>query len=424
MYRRIFGNFTFKLASDAGRLLLQTGYYILLARYLEQDQYGDFSVIVALTTFAIPFVMMGLPYVMALETANDRKRYEDYLGSIYVTIVALSVLATAVFGLLSPHIQVLSKPGLLEFALILICSSLLTEGQRQTLTCLYQSVDRLMVPSALAFVQVLLRFAFITALLVGGTPPNLGLWIAGYLVCDWTTAALFFIISWRDGFRRTGWNPRIIRKSLRLGITFGISTAARTMYTDLDKVLVSNLLGSVTAAIYAVGFRIASIAGLPAAAYLAALYPEQVRTGTKGPEALVRRSFTLGLPALVVGTVSALLIYLVAPLVIPMFFGIRYEESTAVVRLLAVTVFVQAVSFLAGDILTCTGFQPWRTAIELGGFALNAVLALQWIPLWGWQGAAYASIANQTGICLAYFVAILVSLRREARSRGQMAPYV
>jgi O-antigen/teichoic acid export membrane protein len=84
---------------------------------------------------------------------------------------------------------------------------------------------------------------------------------------------------------------------------------------------------------------------------------------------------------------------LFAPIV-PYILGSDYNNAVDALRWLAPIPLFRGLQHFGGDILSGTGFQGLRSALEVIISVFNISINLWLIPLYSWQGAAWCSLAS------------------------------
>lgn len=409
--RKFVINFSSKLVADIMRIFFQVGYFALLARHLGPALFGDFAVLIAVCRFAVPLVTLGLPMVMALDVAKDKEQYKRYLGTSYILVIFFTSVFTITIWILRPFIGSLQRIDVSSIGLLLIASELFVEGIRITLTSLYQAVDRLYISSSFELLQSLLRLLALLFFIWIIQKTTLTLWAVTYALANLVFIGAYFFYSFKDGFINLKWSFNAICHSFRMGISFSLGSLSRAFYTDFDKLLISNMIGSTTAGIYIAGYRIVALNYLPITAYLAAIYPHLLRQGGQGQKMIKARAMRLGPIAFGLGFVMSLIVWLFGPLAISILLGNKYREASKVVRLLAFLLFLQGFHMFFGDLLTSERLQPLRAVIQIIIMVINILLSFWWIKLWGWQGAAYATLSSEFALGLVFFTTFLIFLQ-------------
>jgi O-antigen/teichoic acid export membrane protein len=85
--------------------------------------------------------------------------------------------------------------------------------------------------------------------------------------------------------------------------------------------------------------------------------------------------------------------FVFAPM-IPLLAGRGFTEGVSALRWLCLIPVFRSVHAITGSVLTSIGLQRYRTLTQITVVALNFGLNLWLIPLHGWRGAAWASLAT------------------------------
>jgi O-antigen/teichoic acid export membrane protein len=86
-------------------------------------------------------------------------------------------------------------------------------------------------------------------------------------------------------------------------------------------------------------------------------------------------------------------------------YGIKYLDSSNILRILSVVLFFHSFCFLYGAIITASGNQKLRSKLQILAAFLNIILNIYFIPLYGAEGAAITTAMTEViiFICYAYF---------------------
>ncbi len=389
------------------RLGVQFLYFVLLARILGPEQYGAFVGVAALVMVLSPFASWGSGNILIKHVSRDRGLFQRYWGAVLATTLvsggALAGLAFLLSGLFFGWETALALA--LPIALGDLVGIRLADVSGQA----FQSRERLSRTSALWVLMSTSRLLGVLALyaLPEASASHWALFyagsglLAGSLGVIWVTKEL--------GLGPLSLGP--MRGEWREGFYFAISLAAQGAYNDLDKTLLSRLVSDAVAGGYAAAYRVLDAAFVPMRALVYATYPRFFREGNKGLEGsriFALRLLPWGLAAGGIGTALALGL---APF-LPVLLGSEYTLSAAVLPLLAPILLFRALHYLAADALTGAGYQGLRSAVQVGVAFLNLGLNLWWIPLFGWKGAVWSSMASDGFLAVSLWLALLLALER------------
>lgn len=200
--------------------------------------------------------------------------------------------------------------------------------------------------------------------------------------------------------RATSARPEIAipsRARLIEGLPFVGTAGAQDLLAGFDRPLLSSNGFVVETGQYGVADRLLRISSIPTMALVRATSADFFRVG----ESRDSRSFPLAVkyarPAVVYGTGIAI----VAALASWMLTSVdlvpdRFQPVLPMITLLAALPALQAAQLFPANLLTGTDRQTTRLAIYLVAVGVNISLNLLWIPTFGWQGAAVATIIAET----------------------------
>lgn len=396
--RRVFPWRPGRLAQHGGALLgwmllraaAQAGTVVLLARVLAAQAYGEFVAVIAVASFAVPLVGLGLPNMVLRNVARDPLAASWYLKRAVTTwITTLLPLAAAAFGI---ALMLLPKGLPLAAMAAAICGELLASSLTELAARYRQAQHRYHAYGAINAGLPLLRlFALgLLVILSNGTDIASILW-------TFTAASLAYgMLLWPVVRVAAPVAAESAKEAMPVGsgLPFSASALAMRLQSEFNKPVLAHagfgLVGS-----YNVAQRAVDMASLPLQALQEALWPKLYAQAN--PLAQLRRTgAALLLMALALGT----LVWLAAPL-LPLLVGNAYEGAIRVLRMLAWLPLLQVVRALFNFHAIHHGYmQHISWACILGGsVSVCAVAAL--VPAHGMAGAAIASYLAEITMSLA-----------------------
>ncbi len=401
------------LAGQAGRVVVQLLYFVLVGRALGVSGFGELSGALALTYILVPFATWGSGNVMVMQVARDRSRFAVSWGNALLIVVGagtLALLATVLVRGTVLHnlpLQLVLLLGVAEFYF----GRLIDLSSRA-----FQAVDQLQFSAALNLLPYLSRSiaAVLFVTLQDGTRAvDWGWWYLGGTAVGAVLAC--GMVVQRLGFPR--FRPREIRGTLTDGWYFSISLAAGSIYSDIDKTMLAQLSTLRATGIYTAAYRVLNITMLPVRSLMYASYSPFFKRGAQGVSAATAFGrqllpFAAGYGLLVSG---GLLLF--APLV-PVVLGSEYESAVTALRWLALVPLCNSLHTLAANVLTGAGFQRVRSIAQVGLAVFNVGLNLWLIPAYSWRGAAWATLATEALLAVTLWGTILLLRRRELAQRA------
>ena len=395
------------------RLLVQLGYFVLIARILHKDGYGAFSGAVALVAVLAPFAGWGSGNLLVKNVARDPSTFRLYWGRA-ITVTCLSAGLLTLFALTLGWI-VLPRTVPLGIVLWVAISDLLFTRLLEAAVLAFQAVHRLFKTAVLSVLFSLAKLVGVLLLFeVHGSDALLD-WSLLYLVGNALTAAIGGLwVSLELGMPRfdlSGW-----RREFGEGFYFASSISAQRIYLDSDKALLPRLASLEAAGIYTAAARIVEVAFIPVLSLLTAAYARFFMSGQEGVRGTLALSRRLLPVALGYAAVAGVALYALAP-VVPWFLGPEFAESVEAVRWLAVVPLLMTLHRFAADSLTGADRQASRTHIEFAAAALNVALNLAIVPFFSWRGTAAVTILTECMLIGALGLALRHHLD-QPRARG------
>lgn len=391
------------------RIVVQAGYFILVARALGAGEYGAFAGVVALVAIIAPFSSLGAGNLLIKNVSRNPAVFAECWGNALL-LVGLSGTLLSGFVLIcfrwalpaSVHwlsVLTICLADILAVRIIEIAGQAFQARHELRFTALFSLLPSVLRMLAAAGVFAIWRHASVL------------IWAWAYL----TGAALSALITIIVTTRRLG-RPALalwrIRDEWREGLYFSAGLSAQTVYNDIDKTMLARLSSLEAAGIYAAAYRIIDVAFVPVRAVLFAAYPEFFCKGRDGLQGSFRYARRLLPVPLTYSLLSFAGLMLAAPIV-PVLLGHEYAQAVDSLRWLAVLPVLKTVHYFMADSLTGAGYQGVRTAAQLLVAAANVVFNLWLIPAYAWQGAAWASIGSDALLILAFYGALRVLQLRD-----------
>lgn len=405
------------LSGQAAKLLLQGFYFVLIGRALGSRQYGAFIGVASLIAVLAQFATWGSGMLMLRSVSRDPASFPRAWGNGLVMTASLSVIVLSlVYGL--AHLF-FSAQLLLIVPFIAVADTVfakLAELSSQAFQAFHRLRDTAQIVAITSVIRLLaaafLFFHAHTGLASAMTWARL--YLAASVAGATVAVGLVTIHLGRPVF------ARISRKSWVEGLGFSMANSTTSIYNDVDKAMLVSLGQLRAAGIYGTAYRIIDIACAPITAIHGAALPEFFKRGHAGAQAMqpfVRRLLSkTSLYAVAVAVILAS-----GAGVVPLLMGPSYADSVSAIRWLCLLPLLRSFHLSAGDCITATSSQWWRTASQLVAALLNLLLNLVLIPRWSWQGAAAASLLTDGSLAAAnWLILIWLSAHRQSVSHSEI----
>lgn len=400
--------------SKIGSLIIQMGYFIIIARVLGPEQFGLFVGVTAMASLIFGFATFGSGDILIKHTARDFEQFRKYWGNaLYVSFVASTLLI--VVCLFAVKIVFLDKFSLLEVFLILL-SDLLGLAVFDVSTKAFLAVD---FTHRVAHVQLFYGFTKLVAALIfflGFFQYGLAAW--AWLYCA-STIITALVALWL--VNRTIAPPkftyRLPMDNFREGFHFAVGYSADTVNEDIDKTMLVSMATLGDAGAYAAGNRFLTAAFMPVLSLFNTTYMRFFKHGAEGITGGFNFARHLLPPICGYGVLATVGFLIFAPFV-PYLLGPDYIEVVGVLRWLSPYILIISVQTLAADILTGSGFQWIRSAANIFSAILNFGLNFWLIPLFSWRGAAWATLTSDGLKTIVLWIVVVAFYQKQIKQQN------
>ena len=376
------------LLSKLLKILMQAGYFIIVARALGAENYGSFISVTALGTLAFPFVGLGSDHILIKYVSTDKNLFSLYWGNTLVTLLVSGAFFTAILMLLSPLIFT-NNISFLSIFLILIANLIflsLSDASGKALMSVYKVKQAAQLGVLDTCIKVIAAFSLATFF----PQPTVDNWAALFLISSVIVSGIaVFTVTQTIGY------PKPILSKLtpiiKEGIYFSISSSANNINSNLDKTMLGSMSTLTSAGIYGSAYRFIDVGNILLLSIFGASYTRFFKHGASG----IRNSLGFAkrlLPILSLYGVVSLLGYLIFAPFLPAILGEEYRNAIEALRWLAPLPAIAALQQLAANTLIGAGHQKARSVVQVTSALLNIGLNLWLIPLYSWKGAAWATL--------------------------------
>lgn len=393
-----------KLAKNGGTLLgwmllravVQAATVLVLARQLGAHDYGQVVAVIAVASFFVPFIGLGLSHMVLRNAARDPTNEVTYFARALrwwmISLLPGSVLALGVAALLLPHgiplvaTSIVIAVDLLSSSLTELCAR---HQQAQQNTHAYGAINAGLP---------LLRLMGFGLLFLASPRTNVSTVLWAYAASSLYYAALLW---WKLPKKKYSTEVLLTEPmSATSGLPFSLAAFAMKLQGEFNKpILAQSSLGF--AGSYNVAQRAVDMASLPLLALQEALWP-RLYAQTK-PMWQLRRS---GLALLTLALLLGSIVWLTAPL-LPRILGPSFSDAVAVLRLLAWLPLLQTLRYLINFYAI---YRTWMSLIGwvyAVGAVVNVALIAALVPRWNMTGAVAAAYLTELAMTATLFVSCL-----------------
>jgi len=384
---RISRNATWLLFGQGTNLLLQAGYFILLARLLGVKEYGVFAGAFAVVNLVTPYSALGAQMLFMRYVTPDRERAATYWGNSLAVTIATTVFIGCALFFAGPALT--RTHDHLIFAVLVVANCLFS--QISTLgSTVFQTFEQMPRTAMLGLASNLARLMILVFMRLTFHHATAFQWSIGVLIASGCAAGLS--ITWvRAEVGPAAFEPDLMVKRIGEGVGFSFAGTTQATYNDVDKVMLSHYGLNRENGFYTLAYRVIDVATTPIVALDAAVLPRFFRLGEAGLPKVGRLAVRSAGASAFLGAGIAVVVLLVAPL-IPRIVGHDFSGVVTALRWLCWIPLLRGIHRATGSALTGSGHQNSRTVAQLIVAATNLLLNVWWIPTYGWIGAAWSSV--------------------------------
>lgn len=371
---------------------------IIVGRNLGNEGLGLIFGVLALVLLFYPFTDFGYSQILIREISRNR----DKARVVISKALGFTLVSSIFFLILVLGVSTFIKNLPFLYVLIMAVSYISLHSLLRVWGSSFQAIDKLELLAAMEMLDIVIRFIGILILILIHKLSVLNV-IYLYLL----SSIILIIIVFSVGFKIFGFIPLkpqlISKKEIIESLHFSLNALGTSIFFQLDKVMLSKFSTISSVGIYTFAQKVFSFFINILGALLMTAYPWFFRFGGGGDKrkfySFSKRISTI---VFIFGTFSGLIVYFTAPWIVKLM-GPSFRESILALRILSSYPLLRGISSVLGDMLTGADYQKERMQIIWIGAIVNIFLNLILILLYGWIGAAIATLSS-------YFLVTILEL--------------
>jgi O-antigen/teichoic acid export membrane protein len=385
---RALRNTVIVLSAKVAARLIALFTVLYMVRWLGPPHYGSFSVLINLTAIASVILDLGFNVLFVREGARRHDSIQRYLRNVMSLRLLMSVLA---FALLAVLVIPLGLGELLIPGFVLMVLSSYSTLLRNGLYAVQQ----------LGFeaIAVVLESALLLALVVYGvrTRQGVAFFVWAYAIQYAFSCAYFVTILAVKRIAMVGWafETALLREWFWKGLPFALTFVLTIIYFRIDQPLIDVFRGLTEAGLYGAAYKpIESLLFIPIT-FLSIVFPvlSVYHRDRRGEMLDAVNRFYKGL--LLMGWPMSIGIFVLAAPLTPLLLGHDYLASEPALRVLALALGIAFVNNAFIGALNASDRQSSFSWAAAWSVVVNVVLNLILIPLFGYQGASWATVMTE-----------------------------
>jgi len=407
--KSLFRNTLWMLLGKLLGILLQGGYFIIVARALGTENFGAFMGVSAFAMVVTPFGAIGSADLLVRNVARNPNLFRKYWGDALVTAVLSSSLVIVLSLWIAQYILPRSIPDIVIFLILLSDVFGLAvwniAGGAFVAVNLHRKTAQLQI--CLNFTKLLSALS----LVVFFENPNPVNWSFLYFIGTISTTLICFLaVSRVLGFPK--FSLSAVRANIGQGIFFSLDSSAGMINASIDKTMLARLSTLSVTGLYAAAYRLLEVSYLPMLVIFGSTYARFFQEGASGINGSLKFAKRL-LPIIALYGLATFIGYMIFAPIVPYLLGESYSESITILRWLAPMPLIVGIRLIAADTLTGAGHQKARASTQLVAAVFNISLNYYLIPIYSWKGAVWATLATDSLVALASWGVVYFYYRRQ-----------
>lgn len=379
---------------------------ILLARSLSVSNFGIYNVVTSFLAIFSFFPDFGIGIIIIREIASNKKKASKLLGASLILSASFSILtffisiSTAIFIRYSIETTYLIAIS----AFMLVASTV-----RSTAIFYFDGIEKMKHSAILNTINTILLISF-GALFFFFTKSLYGIFL-GMLSGTLISLLISYNVLFSNIKISFKFPTSLLKEILSSSWPLGVAAFAFLIYSRIDTIILSKLLGDSAAGIYGAASpfpqALIQLGNVP---FMVALFPTLTKIYSEDYERF-KKAYLKSLGVIAIWSIPAsILISLSSPILIPFIFGDKYDQAIQVLRILIFTVPFISMWALLYKILLIMNRQKDYLFISMIGAVSSIILNFILIPQLGLTGAAWAAVVTQFLLLIMYSIDVFIRL--------------
>ncbi|PKN43390.1 MAG: hypothetical protein CVU60_03270 [Deltaproteobacteria bacterium HGW-Deltaproteobacteria-18] len=409
MSRIVIFNTIYAQGSQLAMMVMQAVYFIIIARSLSPEGYGSYLSVLALVSFFMVFSAFGSERLMIRDISLNRNKFNIYWGSALLSLFLLCLVVIFLIVIIGKYF--FENNIDIKLLLFIAISDCLFAQIVNIHSYAFQAMQKI---NYMGFCKILLSFCRLISVIVFlyySSTLTAEAWAIFNLIASFFGALFVTIFAIKcNGLPILN---LYYFKNIFSGLSFAATSSAVYASNDIDKVMLSSIVGQSAVGIYGAAYKLINISFTPILSLLISTYAIFFEKSTVSIKAVFDYAFKLSIVALPFGLIISISILFFAP-VVPFILGDKYASSVTAMRLLSFLPVIKIFQYFGGDALTALNMQNHRLSVVVISTAINVILNFVLIPLYSWKGAILSTLICDLFIALSIWTLLVFKVKKSA----------
>jgi O-antigen/teichoic acid export membrane protein len=364
---------------------------VWVARYLGPSDYGLLGYAGAFVALFVPFIGLGVKNILVRELV-DKPELKDKLMGTTFWITLITSIITVFFIILLAFLINPEDIVLLQIIIIFAVGNILIsfniigsyfQSKVESGKLVKARSIALIINSIFRICFIIFNFSviwFAIAILIDGI--ILGVSLISYYFKDKQS-----IFNWKFDFK-------LAKRLLSLSWPLVFSAVFAIIYLRIDQVMIGLMLSTEEVGFYSVAVRLSEIGFFVPSAIALSLFPALMETKKKSLDLYFKRLQKMFDYFTWLAILMIIPIFFLSNFVITFLYGIEYAPAGVVLSILIWTFLSQFVRYGVGNFLTTEELYKISLYTAILGAIINVIANIILIPIYGINGAAFATIIS------------------------------
>lgn len=387
---KVFKNVSWIITGRIIQMIISLFVGMITARYLGPTNYGLIGYVSSYITFINAICTLGLNNIIIKELINNKEKQGEYIWTSIVMKFVSSVISTIILNIIIIATNTNNK----EMILITILSSIsILFNSTDVIKYWYQS--KLQAKKISIITTIAFAISSIYKVIVIICNKNV-VWVAFSTTFDAIIIALVLLIVYKkDNGQKFKFSIKTAKKLLSQSYHFILSGIMVSIYAQMDKIMIGNILDVTKVGLYTTAVTISTMWSFIPSAIIESANPIINEEKKNSNDKYIKKIKQLYAIIVYLSIFNGIIITIFAKYIILILYGKEYLGAISALRII---VWYCSFSYLgvAKNIwLICEGKQKYEKWFTLLGAITNLFLNGLLIPKHGIIGAAIATLITQ-----------------------------
>ena len=395
LINKLRGNlFVYNTIWNIGGKVLQMGLSLIVgmltARYLGPSNYGVIGYTASYVSFFSVFCQLGFTSIAVKELLENKETEGEVLGTSIFLRVCTSIISTIAITCL---VYIVDKGDKVIVWVAFLQSLSLMFQSFDMLHYWYQSRMETQVSVKIQTLAYLIMSAYKILILALGKSVE---WFAFSTAFEAAVVAAFLYMAYRkSSTQKLSISLEYGKKMFKESYHFILSGLMVTIYSEIDKIMLEQMLSSEAVGFYIAANKISSLWSFVLLALINSAEPLIIATRAKNKDQYIKKNKQLYAAVIWIGIAAGLAITLLGKWIILFMYGETYLPSTSSLKISAWYTMFAMLGTARGVWIVCENKSKYVKYYLGAGAIVNLILNYLLIPLYGPAGAAAATLITQ-----------------------------